>query len=144
MWQRIQTLYLAISTGLVVALFFSTMAITIGNDGQTASIAYVEKLPYLYLMISILCANICALLTFKHRVLQMRVTTIACLLLIGFQVWIAVDYFRADEGIVFRYTAIFPLVAAILDILAVRGIASDILVAESVNHLRSSRKNRKR
>ena len=144
MWQRIQTLYLALSTGLVAVLLFSTMATAIGTDGQTASIAYAEKLPYLYLMISILFANLFALVIFKHRVLQMRVATIASLLLIGFQVWIAVDYFKADEGIVFKYTAVFPLVAAILDILAVKGIASDILVAESVNHLRKSKKNRKR
>jgi len=144
MWQRIQTLYLALATGLVVALLFSTMAVAYGTDGQTAQIAYVEKIPYLYLLISILLANACALVTFKHRVLQMRISTIAALLLLGLQICIAVDYFRADDGIVFKFTAVFPLIAAILDILAVKGIASDILVAESVNHLRTSRKNRKK
>jgi len=38
---------------------------------------------------------------------------------------------------------VFPIVAVIFDLLAARGIASDIMVAESVNHLRTRKKNRK-
>lgn len=144
MWQRIQTLYLAVSSILIGVLFFSVLATAIGTDGQTVNINFTEKIPYLCLMISIFVANVSALVTFKHRGLQIRVAVIATLLLLGFQVWIAVDYFTAESGIVFKYTAIFPLVAAILDILAVRGIFSDIMLAQSVNRLRTNRKNRKR
>ena len=144
MWQRIQTLYLAISTGLIIALFLSPMAVAVGSDGATAQIAYIEKIPYLCLMISILVANLSALVLFKFRPLQMRVATIAALLLIGFQIWIGVDYFKAAEGIVFRFTAIFPLIAAILDMLAVKGIWSDEMMVQSFSRLRSSKKNGKR
>lgn len=142
MWQRVQTLYLAIASGLIISMFFSVMAVTIGTDGAQGTINYIEKLPYLYLMISIACTNIIALVLFKHRPLQMRVATIAALLLIGFQIWIAVDYFKAPDGIVFKYTAIFPLVAAIGDILAVRGIWADQLMVESFSRLRSSKRSR--
>lgn len=140
MWQRIQTLYLAISTGLIISLFFSTMAVAVGVAGDTATIAYSEKLPYLCLMISILSANLLALVLFKYRPLQMRVAMIAALLLIGFQIWLAVDYFRAPDGIVFKFNAVFPLVAAILDILAVRGIMADQLMVQSYSRLRSRKK----
>ena len=33
MWQRIQTLYLAIATGLVVALFFCVKSFSLGPGG---------------------------------------------------------------------------------------------------------------
>ncbi len=140
MWQRIQTLYLAISTGLIISLFFSTMAVAVGVAGETATIEYSEKLPYLCLMISILSANLLALVLFKYRPLQMRVAMIAALLLIGFQIWLAVDYFRAPDGIVFKFNAVFPLVAAILDVLAVRGIMADQLMVQSYSRLRSRKK----
>ena len=33
MWQRIQTLYLALATGLIVAMLFSLKAVVPGPDG---------------------------------------------------------------------------------------------------------------
>ncbi len=116
------------------------MAVAVGVAGETATIEYSEKLPYLCLMISILSANLLALVLFKYRPLQMRVAMIAALLLIGFQIWLAVDYFRAPDGIVFKFNAVFPLVAAILDILAVRGIMADQLMVQSYSRLRSRKK----
>lgn len=142
MWQRVQTLYLAIATGLIIALFCSNMAVVIGANGETDTIRYTEKLPYLCLMISLLCANLLALILFKFRPVQLRVAVIAGLMLIGFQIWIAMDYFNAPDGIVFKFNAIFPLIAAILDFMAVKSIYSDQLMVESFSRLRSSRKKK--
>jgi hypothetical protein len=36
MWQRLQTLYLCIATGLIAALFFSVKAFTLGPGGVHA------------------------------------------------------------------------------------------------------------
>ncbi len=140
MWQRIQTLYLILSAGIITALFFSPLATAIGTEGQTESIGFAEKLPYLCLMISILTAHLFSLLLYKRRVVQMRVATIAALLSLGFQIWLAVDYFLAPDNIVFKFTAILPLIAAILDMLAVRGIAADQLMVESAGRLRKARR----
>lgn len=140
MWQRVQTLYLAIATGLVASLFFSVMAVAIGSDGAVAEIKYIENTPFLCLMIGILAVNALALVMFKFRVLQFRLTVLVSLLLIGFQAWLAVKYFTAPDGIVFKFTAVFPVVAAIFDILAARGILSDQLMVESVSRLRSRKK----
>lgn len=123
-------------------MFFCTMGTAVGTDGQTAAIRYSEKLPYLCLMISIACASLLALVLFKFRPLQLRVTVIAALLLLGFQVWVAVDCFKAGSGIVFKIPTVFPLVAAILDVLAAKGIWSDQLMVESISRLRSSKRRR--
>jgi hypothetical protein len=70
----------------------------------------------------------------------MRISVIAALLFFGFQIWIAVDYFNAPDGLVFRYTAIFPLIAFILDLLAARSIFGDELIVESGSHLRAAKR----
>ena len=143
MWQRIQTLYLALACGIVAALFFSPLAVAIGDGGAQETIYFTDNVYFLCLMISIALASLLALVLFKHRGLQMRVTVIAGLLLLGFQIWLAVRYFTAPEGIVFKFTAILPLVAAILDFLALRGILADQFLVESYGRLRSSKKNRR-
>ena len=144
MWQRIQTLYLALATGLIVAMLFSLKAVVPGPDGTfLQEVKYASYLPYLILLVVIALLDFLALTTFRFRVFQMRTAVLAALITIAMQAWIAVDYFTADSSLVFRLTAVFPLVAVIFDLLAARGIASDIMVAESVNHLRTRKKNRK-
>ena len=144
MWQRIQTLYLALATGLIVAMLFSLKAVVPGPDGTfLQEIRYTSYVPYLILLIVIALLDFLALTTFRFRVFQMRTAVLAALITLALQAWIAVDYFSADSSMVFRITAIFPIVAVIFDLLAARGIASDIMVAESVNHLRTKKKNRK-
>ena len=144
MWQRIQTLYLAVATALTVVMLFSLKAVIPGSDGTfVQEFKYTAYLPYCILLVIITLLNFLALTTFRFRVFQMRTAVLAALITIALQVWIAVDYFTADPSIVFRHTAVFPLLAVICDLLAARGIASDIMVAESVNHLRTRKKNRK-
>ena len=144
MWQRIQTLYLALATGLIVAMLFSLKAVVPGADGSfVQEVKYTAYLPYLILLIVIALLDFLALTAFRFRVFQMRTAVLAALITVALQAWIAVDYFTADKSLVFRVTAIFPVVAAVFDLLAARGIASDIMVAKSVNHLRTKKKNRK-
>lgn len=143
MWQRIQTLYIGIETALIAALFFGPKAVTAAGD-EISYISYISYIPYLILLIIITIFNVLALMAYKQRVFQMRTMAMAAIVTLALQVWLAVDYIALmGTEYVFRFTAIFPLVAIILDVLAIRGIMSDIMVAESVNRLRSSRKHRK-
>lgn len=142
MWQRIQTLYLALACGIVAALFFSPLAVAFGDGGAQETIYFTDNVYFLCLMIAIALASLLALVLFKHRGIQIRVAVIACLLLLGFQIWLAARYFTAPEGIVFKFTTILPLVAAVLDFLAIRGILADELLVQSASRLRSRKKNR--
>ena len=144
MWQRIQTLYLALATALIASMFFTLKAVVPGADGSfIQEFKFTSYIPYLILLIIIVLLDFLALTTYRFRVFQMRTAVLAAIITLALQAWIAVDYFSADSSLVFRLTAVFPLVAFILDLLAARGIASDIMVAESVNHLRTRKKNRK-
>jgi hypothetical protein len=144
MWQRLQTLYLCLATGLVVALFFSVKAFTLGPGGVHAvELTYVKYTPYLILLILVTILQLLAVFTFNARVFQMRTAVLSAILMIALQAWIGVDYFTADKEWIFKFTAVFPLVAAILNFIAARLILRDQLLVESVSHLRSRKKNHK-
>lgn len=131
MWQRVQTLYLAIATVLVAVLFFADKA---------EGVRYISYLPYLILLIVITLLNLLALTTWRIRIFQMRTATLAALITLALQVWLAVDYFTADKSLVFHVTAVFPLVAVIFDVLGIRGIMADELVVRSASRLRSAKR----
>lgn len=144
MWQRLQTLYLCIATGLIVALFFSVKAFTLGPCGvHSVELTYIKYTPYLILLILITILQLLAVFTFNARVFQMRTAVLSAILMIALQAWIGVDYFTADKEWIFKFTAVFPLVAAILNFIAARYILRDQLLVESVSHLRSRKKNHK-
>lgn len=135
---------MALATALIVALFFSYKAVIPAADGTFAeTFKYTEYLPYLILIIVITILNILAVTTYRFRVFQMRTAVLSAIITLALQAWLVVDYISTNDTVVFRYTAVFPLVAAIFNILAARSIMSDIMVAESVNHLRTRKKNRK-
>lgn len=141
MWQREQTLYLMIASALVAALFFSVKAFVFGPDGTHAQeFRYIAYTPYLILLIVVALLQVIALTTFKVRVLQMRTAVLSALILVALQGWLAVDFFTADKSVVFRWTAVFPLVAALLDVWAARAIFRDQLLVESLSSLRKRRR----
>ena len=55
----------------------------------------------------------------------MRLCIIAALVLLAFQIWLGVDYFRHMKEMVFSITAVFPAICMVLDILASRNILLD-------------------
>ena len=78
MWQRIQTLYLAISTVLVLCLVFGTAYTTNGPDGLVGVKYLALQKPYFAILLIILALMIVlALVTFKVRILQMRLSVLS-------------------------------------------------------------------
>ena len=143
MWQRIQTLYLGISTALIFSMFFCTFATIIGPDGAEVTVGYHEKLPYLTMLIMLTAAHVAATGSFRSWFLQARVSIIAALMAVGFQIWLGVDFLRFRSEMVFSFTMMFPLAAAILDVMAARRAMVDQLTLTAVKSTRKSRKKRK-
>lgn len=138
MWQRIQTLYLVIATALVAVLFFSVKSFVVGSGGVRAEeVKYISFVPYLILMIIAALLQLLAVVSFKVRVFQMRTAILAGLILLGLQGWLVFDYLAAAEGVIYRWTAILPLIATILDFMAAHRIFRDQLLVESMSRLRS-------
>ncbi len=123
MWQRIQTLYLLIASGLLVAMYFQPY-----GTGFTVLFSIA------------LAAQLLAVVLLKSRVLQMRLSSLAGLMLTGLQAWMAVSYLTAVPRPALNMTAIFPIVAAILDFLAARAILKDEFLVRSASRLRASKR----
>lgn len=143
MWQRVQTLYLAIATVLVGVLFFCPMFKILGSDGAVTVVRFSEKLTYLLLGISAFSAHAVALLTFKFRFLQMRLAIIAALIMVGYQTLVVIDFVHFHTDAVFVFTAVFPIVSVILDVLAARNIMLDEAMVQSASRLRGPKRKRR-
>lgn len=145
MWQRIQTLYIAISTILIGIMFFSVKAVKIDADGNIAEqLKFISYIPYAILIGVIFLLNLLSLITFKIRVFQMRTVILSAIITLALQIWLGLDFFSIKSEYIFRLTAVFPIVAAILNVLAARGILADQLVVESSGRLRSAKRKRQK
>ena len=140
MWQRIQTLYLLISAGLIAALCFSP-ACGISTPDGLVSISYWQlQKPYFGILLGILAFLVAlALVVYKSRILQMRLAVLSGIIALGMQGWLAWMYFSMEGG-VFRWTVIFPLVIFVCNLLAARGCFQDQLMVESAYRVRERRR----
>lgn len=121
-------------------MFFSRLATIIGPGGEELDIMYFEKLPYIVMLIMLLTAGICAVFCHKFPLLQARVCVLSALMLLGFQLWLGVDFIRFHNDMVFSVTLIFPIVGAILNIMAARKALIDGMTLQAVKSLKKSRK----
>lgn len=142
MWQRVQTLYFAIIVGLLAAMVFGDVA-TVYEGGSAEGVRYISKLPYAILIFAAAAANLICTFAWKHRSTQIRLAGAAIVILLALQIWLAVDYFTTPDGIVFRWTAVFPLVAVFFEVLAMKGVYADELLVRSSSRLRSSKRQSK-
>lgn len=86
--------------------------------------------------------NLLPVFMFRHRMLQMRIVIFGAVVLLGLQLWMAIDYFTAADDVAFNYSVIVPVIAAIFDFLAVRGIVSDELLVRSAGRLRAAKRKK--
>ena len=140
MWQRIQTLYFAIIVALLAALALGNVATIIVPGSEPESVAYLAKPSYAVLIIVALLANLISLFSWGHRSLQIRLAGLAAVVVAALQILLTVDYFAMGEQVVFKWTIIFPIVALIFEVLAIRGIYADELLVRSASRLRSAKR----
>ncbi|HPS24540.1 MAG TPA: DUF4293 family protein [Bacteroidales bacterium] len=127
MIQRIQTLYLAVALGLMVSVFFSIYATYIPFTVLTGAVSVL------------LCAII---VLFKVRKIQIRLCIYTSVVLLAQQIWMGAVYFKNRADVSFSVTTIFPIIAIIMVLLALRAIASDEALVQSYNRLRPKSKKK--
>lgn len=121
-------------------MFFLPMAKTTGGD----VFAFADYWPFLSLLIFTVLATFFTISLFKHRILQIRLSIINAIVCLGFQIWIIVYIIRYRDCMNFKIASVFPLIAMILIVLAIRYIAADEAMVKSYERLRGKRKSRSR
>ena len=140
MWKKAHTYLIAIATILTISMFFCRFATIIGPEGEMLKIMYYEKIPYIVMLIMLMAGGICAFFCNRHPFLQARVCILTALMLIGFQLWLGIDFFRFRNDMVFSLTMLFPFAGAILDIIAARSALVDGVTLQAVKNIRKSRR----
>lgn len=155
MIQRIQTLYLLAIVALMVAAIFTPLAYFVAGAESYQLFAFSLKAEgvegagqsTLYMGVIVALAALVPLITiflYKNRLLQIRLCAVELVLLAGAEIFMAIYYYLSDrmfsmmefhtQG--FRIAIIFPLIALILDYLALRAIFKDEQLVRSLDRIR--------
>ncbi len=152
MIQRIQSLYLLAVAALMAAAVFTPLAYFVGGVEEYKLFAFALKgaevtHSTIYMGIIVALAAIIPFVTiflFKNRMLQIRLCAVELVLLVGSQVFMAIYYYLSNRMFAqlefhaqgFHIAIIFPLVAIILDYLALRAIFHDEMLVKSLDRIR--------
>ncbi len=147
MIQRIQTIFMFFATLLIGSLFFQKFADIIVNDELHIFNAFgifkeetllFSGLPLLIFIGIITALHVLAIFLYKKRILQIRVLGFSIILLLGlFGLFFYFTYASFEEvKVAFKVGVSFPIVAVILDWLAIRAIGKDEALVRSLNRIR--------
>jgi len=100
------------------------------------NIAYSDSFLLFGLLLISTVVEFFTIFLYRRRMLQIRLCVFNLLILIVFQIFIAYYYIVSSENISFSFTAIFPVVAAILTLLAIRYIGRDEAIVRAADRLR--------
>lgn len=152
MIQRIQSLYLLAITALMATAIFTPLAYFAAGSEEYLLYAFSLKGAGLshstiYMGVVVALAAIIPFVTiflFKNRMLQIRLCAVELVLLIGSIIFMAIYYYLSNrmfsqlefhmQG--FRIAIVFPLVALVLDYLAMRAIFHDEMLVRSLDRIR--------
>lgn len=147
MIQRIQTVYILVAEILIASLFFLKFAdLSVNSELYTFSIKGIlngetlvfDGLPIMIFIGLITLLHLVIILMYKKRVLQIRITVFTIILLMGltglFFYFIYSGF--TDVKVAFKVPMAFPVIAIILDYLAIRAIGKDEALVRSLDRIR--------
>lgn len=110
------------------------------TDGLT--ISFWEYTPTRIFILVTTVLSIIAVSSFKNRLFQIRICNLSSLIAVGFQIYLAVLFFRREPEMIFTVNAVFPIVVAILTFIGMRYVARDEAMVMAATRLRSSRRKK--
>lgn len=149
MIQRIQTIYLLLVVGLLIAsmclplgYFIDAEAVTYTFSplGISAGDVFQSSWGLFAILLLSSVIAIATIFLYKNRMLQIRMTIFNTILLIGYYLAFIAFYFvlKGDLEAAFRinWALCLPLVAIILNYLAIRAIGRDEVLVKAADRLR--------
>ncbi len=147
MIQRIQTVYLLVAALLTASLYKLKFA-DLSVNGElyvfnakgisNAETLVFNGLPILIFIGLIALLHMAIIFMYKNRIRQIRVAVFTIVLLLGlFGIFFYFTYAGFDGAkVAFKIPVAFPLIAIILDYLAIRAIGKDEALIRSLNRIR--------
>jgi hypothetical protein len=152
MIQRIQTVFLVVALFIIAVLIWIPPGEIAANEkiysfylkGIVDTLTGQTIYPALYLIVFagiIILLQLIIIFSYKKRPLQMRMSVINILLMLGFMIvcWLFVKTSAKSMGdgiYSFKITAFFPLISIFFNYLAYRSIRQDEALVKSVDRIR--------
>jgi len=147
MIQRIQTVYILLAGVLTAILYKLKLAdLSVNNELMEFFAKGIFKgedivyngLPLMVLIGIITVLHFAGLFLYKKRILQIRILVFSIILLLGlFGLFFYFTYMGFEGAkVAFKIPVAFPLIAVILDWLAIRAIGKDEALIRSLNRIR--------
>jgi len=147
MIQRIQTVYILLAGVLTATLYKLKLAdLSVNNELMEFFAKGIFKgedivyngLPLMVLIGIIAVLHFAGLFLYKKRILQIRILVFSIILLLGlFGLFFYFTYMGFEGAkVAFKIPVAFPLIAVILDWLAIRAIGKDEALIRSLNRIR--------
>ncbi len=147
MIQRIQTVYLFVSVLIIASMMKLKLADLSVNDqlytfmargiynGET--LVFNGLAIFIFIWVIVLL-HLFVIFKYKKRILQIRILVFAMVMLLGlFGMFFYFTYAGFTEAkVAFKIPVVFPVVAVILDYLAIRAIGKDEALIRSLNRIR--------
>ena len=147
MIQRIQSVYLFFIAGFMLAMFFLPVAIFSTASAESFILQPVSLFSFpkcsgwilsgLLLLISII--SLWAFCSYKKRLKQIKLCYLNVVLIVLVCIMLVIIYlpFASENGIsTFKFPATFPLIALILDFMAISRIKKDEKLVRSLDRIR--------
>jgi len=147
MIQRIQTVYLFVSALIIASMMKLKLAdLSVNNELYTFTARGIyngEELVFNGLAIfifiwAIVLLHLFVIFKYKKRILQIRILVFTMVLMLGLFGMFFYFAYAGFEGAkaAFKIPVVFPVVAVILDYLAIRSIGKDEALIRSLNRIR--------
>ncbi len=147
MIQRIQTLFILVAA-IITALMLKTEFAEVASGGDyyifsakgitNGETVLFNGLPVKIFIGLITVLHLVIIFLFKKRILQIRLLTFTIIVLIGLSGLLLYFLYAGFKNldVVFKIPMVIPLVAVILDYLAIRAIGKDEALIRSINRIR--------
>lgn len=149
MIQRIQTIYLLLVAGLLIASMCLPVGYFVGAEGipsafKPLGIEFGGVFNSTWGMFGILLLStivaVATIFLFRNRMLQIRMTIFNSILLVGYYLTFLAFLFamKSDLGAAYQlaWSLCLPLVAIVLNVLAIRAIGRDEVMVKAADRLR--------
>ena len=151
-WKRIQTLFIAIAGGLLFSMLVCDMCYanvpseTLPGAFERFAIKFNERYQFLIFSFVTFALTIVTIGYYKQRIMQIRLCILNSILLLFYQIWIFIVFFKLHGTFSFTVASLFPLLAIILLLTAASFIWKDevkFMVANAMAQGKSRRKSSK-
>ena len=135
MFRRFQTFLIIAAALLLGSMFFSNMCYGVAptdapsETWERITISFYERSQFLIMAFVSFSLSVITLFYQRKRMLQMRICLLNSLILFAFQIWILVEFNKLKSLYSLSIPSLFPIIAIILLVLAIRYIAKDEAVA---------------